>query len=729
MTVEVSIIAPCYNEAGNIPELVARLNRTFEKKDFTGEIILVDDGSTDNTSSVISGIMEKTGNVKTVQHNRNQGIEAAWRSGLELAAGRYVCLIDSDLQNLPEDVWRLYREIDYSKADVVQGYRSSIGRLRDSRYFLSKALNFILNILFRMRAKDNKSGFIIAPKNVLEDVLRTRYRYNYFQSFIAVSANAKGYTIREIETLFQDRIQGRSFMSRVPIKVIMGCLLDLFWGFLEFRLFPKRENILGDYLRTQDIELQSTRLPGIRRIGFELYFALMPLHKWMITRRAKTYYKELAQSQWLSPDKIRELQLIKLKKLLHHSYNHVAYYRQLFDQLDIKPGDIRSLEDLNRIPLLTKDIIRSNLYFDLFSDNHNKRQILRITTSGSTGEPFVFFVDRHQLEIRWAATLRSMEWTGYRFFDRQIRLWHQTLGMSKIQAFRERLDAVLSRRYFIPAFAMSIETIARYIDEIKKYNPVLLDGYAESFSLLSQYIRAYGLEGIQPKGIISSAQVLPDNVRQIIEKAFHCPVFDKYGSREFSGIAYECEEHNGYHTVAESYIVEILKDGKPAKAGELGEVVITDLNNYCVPFIRYRIGDLATAPETGEPCRCGRGLPKIGKIEGRVQSIIVGSNGRYIPGTFFSHLFKDYDYLMRKYQIIQEARDKITLKFIKGPLFTDESFNIVLKEITKYLGEQIDIQTVAVEEIPTGRTGKHQSVISNVPIDFQAIPAEAIVNG
>src|SRR5258707_764531 len=126
----------------------------------------------------------------------------------------------------------------------------------------------------------------------------------------------------------------------------------------------------------------------------------------------------------------------------------------------------------------------------------------------------------------------------------------------------------------------------------------------------------------------SSSQTLPASSRAVMEDAFGCKVFDKYGAREFSGIAYECEAHEGHHVVAEGYIVETLRDGQPAKPGEVGEIVITDLNNYCMPFIRYRIGDLAEVlPEA--TCRCGRGAPRLGAIEGRVQSIIQGTDGRY----------------------------------------------------------------------------------------------------
>src|SRR5262249_45036560 len=163
----------------------------------------------------------------------------------------------------------------------------------------------------------------------------------------------------------------------------------------------------------------------------------------------------------------------------------------------------------------------------LLSDNHDKRKMLKITTSGSTGEPFVCYADKYQLEMRWAATLRSMEWTGYRFGDRQARLWHQTIGMTWWQVMRERFDALLNRRLFIPAYEMSEKNLPQSMAKLARFRPVLIDGYAESFNFLGHYIKNHGLDGLRPMGIISSAQALPSQSRATIESAFGCHVFDK----------------------------------------------------------------------------------------------------------------------------------------------------------------------------------------------------------
>ena len=231
MKPRLSVVVPCYNESLNLPELVARIDNVFNQKQIYGELVLVNDGSFDNTGHVIEKLAQEYTTVVPVHHDCNKGIADAWRSGVSLAKGTYVCLIDADLQYLPEDIWRLYREITNTSFDMVQGYRSSVGREKDSRYYISRGLNGILNVLFEMHLTDNKSGFVIARKETLEDVLRHRYRYHYFQTFITVSATVRGYSIREIETLFENRRVGQSFMSAFPLLVIMRVFADLVKAF------------------------------------------------------------------------------------------------------------------------------------------------------------------------------------------------------------------------------------------------------------------------------------------------------------------------------------------------------------------------------------------------------------------------------------------------------------------------------------------------------------------
>jgi phenylacetate-CoA ligase len=307
-----------------------------------------------------------------------------------------------------------------------------------------------------------------------------------------------------------------------------------------------------------------------------------------------------------------------------------------------------------------------------------------------------------------------------------VRLWHQTLGMSKSQVAKEKADALLSNRTFIPIFELSDENLARMVDVVVGAAPVLMDGYAEALDFIARYLKTTGRVDVRPKALMSSAQTLPLPSRRLIEEAFGCRVFDKYGSREFSGIAYECDAHAGHHVVSEAYIVEVLKDGQPVAPGEVGEVVVTDLNNFCMPFVRYRIGDLAEAVDPGAVCACGRGAPRLGAIEGRVQSIIQGADGRYLPGTFFAHYLKEFDHAIKKFQVVQEERDAMVFRVVKGGRYSDDVLEEVLHTFREYLGERMKIDVEFVEEVAMVRTGKRLASVSRLGIDFQKAAPAAI---
>jgi phenylacetate-CoA ligase len=289
---------------------------------------------------------------------------------------------------------------------------------------------------------------------------------------------------------------------------------------------------------------------------------------------------------------------------------------------------------------------------------------------------------------------------------------------------RERIDAFFMRRLFIPAYEIKDGNIRGFIRKLQKHRPVLVDGYAESFNFLAHYAHSHGLDGFRPKAVMSSAQIMPEQVRETIEARFQTAVFDKYGSREFSGIAYEDESHDGHLVMAESYIVEILKDGRPALPGEIGEIVITDLNNFHVPLIRYRIGDLAVAVEEGGVSETARQLPRIGRIEGRSQAIVLCSNGAWLPGTFFAHFFKDHDHIIRHYQVVQEQRGAMTINIVPGPHFSEEGMAAIMHDLRHFTGDEMRIDTQMVDSIPLLRTGKRTSVVSRLNLDFQAIAAE-----
>jgi phenylacetate-CoA ligase len=710
---------------------------TFDAASIDGELVLVDDGSRDGTRlSIERAARVHADRVVGTFHDGNRGIAAAWKTGVDASRGRLVALLDADLQYQPEDLPRLRDTLIEENVDVVQGFRSAVGRERDARYGLSRGFNALLNATFGMHLSDNKSGFVLCGRDVMLDVLSHEGTYRYFQSFIMVAVHAKGYSYREIETLFLPRRAGKSFLDGRAYRVAAESLVDLGKAAVEYRLESpgristrsldtkrRHERADADLVAAPATTADHPRtVPAARTLAWKTYLRAFERTHWTMTRDVESRYESLERTQWLSRQDVLSIQDEKLRRLVHHAYRNVPYYRSVFQAARLSPADIRGVGDLQKLPFLTKAHVRDHLHHGLLSDDHRKSEMLRIRTSGSTGEPLACYVDRTQLEQRWAATLRSQGWAGYRFGDRSVRLWHQTLGLDASQQLKERLDAALSRRKFIPVFELREDGLAEVLADIARYEPSLLDGYTEALDFMARFIVRRGASAPRPGAVMTSAQTLSGASRALIETAFRCAVFDKYGAREFSGIAYECEAHAGHHVVAESYVVEILKGGVPARPGEIGEVVVTDLTNRCMPFIRYRLGDLAIAMADSESCACGRGLPRIGDIEGRIQSIIQGTDGRFLPGTFFSHYLKDFDHAIARYQVLQERRGAIIFRFVAGGRFSAESLAEILATFRRHLGEDMTIDVDRVPKIELLPTGKHLATLSRLDIDFQRHP-------
>src|SRR5260370_30085422 len=247
----------------------------------------------------------------------------------------------------------------------------------------------MLNGAFGMNLKDNKSGFILCAREVMEDLLSYRGNYYYWQSFIMVAAHVKGYTYKQIETLFENRRAGKSFLDNAQVKAVARSFVDIGKALLEYRLRPQSPSTLRTFLDRERPLMRDAPEPLWRRLYWNGYLSMFGATHWMMTRQVGDQLRDLKESQWLSIDKMRELQLSKLRKLIIHAHRHVPYYRDKMRELGVTPDDIRSLDDIAKLPMLTKEDVRKHLYFDIMSDNHDKEEILKVTTSGSTCEPFV----------------------------------------------------------------------------------------------------------------------------------------------------------------------------------------------------------------------------------------------------------------------------------------------------------------------------------------------------
>jgi phenylacetate-CoA ligase len=273
----------------------------------------------------------------------------------------------------------------------------------------------------------------------------------------------------------------------------------------------------------------------------------------------------------------------------------------------------------------------------------------------------------------------------------------------------------MERRIFLDAFYMTEKTLDKHIITLRKFKPEFILAITSAIYLMAQYMQKRGIDDIKPKAILTSCEVLFDHQRDIIENAFGCKVFDFYSGRDTSLHAAECAEHSGYHLTIENAIAEFVKNDENVASGESGKIIITDLSNYAMPFIRYEIGDMGTPLD--ERCSCGRGLPLMKSIEGRTSDNLRRTDGGYVTGSCLTIAVKDLKNL-RQIQIIQKTKVKVILKVVKRENYTAKDSESLKKIMKSHLGDDMDIEIIFVDSILPTRSGKHRFAISEIEVDI-----------
>ena len=690
--VELSVLVPCFNEEGNLPELVERTLFVFTRRSIDGEIVLVNDGSRDGTGAQIDALAEEYPNVVAVHHAVNQGITAGWKTGLQRSRGRYVCTIDADLQYQPEAIALLHREALSSGVDVVQGWRSSLERYQFGiRYVMSRVLDYILKFVFGMEDQhDVKSGFVLYKREIFDEILAHAPGYSVYQSFVTVAAKAKGYSIRQVETLFEERQAGQSFIPRFPMALITRQLIDVARAFIEFRLRGPKDQVLALALRRQSGE--GPVASRSRSRSEPTPPARARTDAWRASDNAPRYLDELRETQWMSPADLEALQLRRLQRLVQHAHDHVGFYREALTEAGIRPDDVRSLEDLARLPILEKQALRENLYCDILSDNHDKRRIAKIVATGRDDEPLALFVDQDQLDVRWASAWRALEWAGQRYPDLRAELVHGGAPGFDGPSPSVRWALARERRLELPATGPP-GTEVRVREALARYGPAVLTGDAGSLVRLA----AEGEGGPALEAIVSWGRTLEAGEREAVEKGLGGPVFDEYGAREVGPIAHACATHDGLHVHAESVLVEVVRDGRAVAPGETGEVLVTDLVNRVVPLLRYRLGDRAELA-TG-PCACGRGLPVLRRVEGRAALEVVAGDGRRVPRAALAHILRGFEFAIRRFRVESDEPGSVRLSIERKSRFTADTETTIRRALAEVLGLQT-VVTLAFEDEP-----------------------------
>jgi len=359
---------------------------------------------------------------------------------------------------------------------------------------------------------------------------------------------------------------------------------------------------------------------------------------------------ELLRNERLPARALADMQNRKLQRLIRHAYERVPFYRDRFDHLGIRPEDIRSVADLPALPIVTKqDIIDAESSRVLDASVPVSRLVER-RTSGSSGVPFRFFVDRDYDRFCKAQFLRPYFSKGRGFFDTTMRFspnpsppgkWFQQLG--------------IMREHRIVSDSCSERMLADY----RRVRPDVLIGYSSTMSALAEALLACTGPTHRPKIVFTDSELLTEFTLDKIRAAFRAPVIDVYGTFETDNIAWQCSDGSAYHYAADCVILETVRDGQNTAPDESGELVCTVLNSLTMPFIRYNIGDIATLSSAS--CECGRTLPLISAIEGRAMDRLTLPDGSRVSAMRIPHEFKFLYDVVRKFQVTQESVEEFTV--------------------------------------------------------------------
>ena len=426
-------------------------------------------------------------------------------------------------------------------------------------------------------------------------------------------------------------------------------------------------------------------------------------------------FDQLREMQGLNKATFESVQKDRLKALLVHAYRQVPYYQELFETHDLVVKGEVDLERFTHLPLLDKDILRTQGE-RLHSADLSTRSWFEDTSGGSTGEPVRFIQDADYHEWMMATKLLFDEWTGYRPGDRKVKLWGSErdllVGNETLKTY---LGRYLRNEETLNTFRMSPDEMRDYVQTINTFKPKQILAYVESAFELARFVEREGLEVYAPGAVMTSAGTLHDDVREKLETVFRAPVFNRYGSREVGDIACTYPNRTELY-IAPTQHVEILNDdGSPTPPGEMGEVVVTLLSNFAMPLIRYRIGD--TAIRAADARAGALAWSALETVTGRVTDTFLSADGTQVNGEYFTHLFYFRDWV-RKFQVVQEAYDQITVKIVPhSPTFergnVADELAAIERDVQVAMGE-CGVTFDFVEDIPPTASGKYRYTISKV---------------
>ena len=449
---------------------------------------------------------------------------------------------------------------------------------------------------------------------------------------------------------------------------------------------------------------------------------LLPLGDLAYGSEITRQWRTLRKSEFLPSQQIEDLQNEKLRRLIRHCYDSVPYYRNLFDSVGLVPDDIQNRNDLPKIPILTKQLIRDH-YEELRSKDVNPKRFRRSSTGGSTGFPMMFCTDYREWSFQRASTLRAWESYGLNLGDKIFSFGGNSITQKKNSfSLKNIYDRVIMRNYKFNSSEVDEGSLKRHVESIKKLRPSAIRGYGSSLYILAEYMKQIGFCPAGIKAVLTTGEVLMPNYRCELEEVFGAPVFDAYGAGDGGIVSHECGCHNGLHITEELCVIEITdKQGNVLPDGETGFVTTTDLENYAFPFLRYHVGDMSYIKK--EPCTCGRHTRQFGEVMGRAGKLLYNKQGVPISPTMLPIMFyPNLDYhpveikveynKIDRYQIRQDSKGDITIliKMKKGEKDTSLRESILENYKRHFVGSEVTL--MIVDDIPLLPSGNEDYCVS-----------------
>ncbi len=410
------------------------------------------------------------------------------------------------------------------------------------------------------------------------------------------------------------------------------------------------------------------------------------------------------RNERLSREQVRQLQRRKLSKMLHHAWSNSPFYRKKFQAAGIRPESIRSVADLAQLPPTTKEELRAAGEDHLLARGYSQDNTVLETTSGSSGKVLQIYhcpqawENYHTLVFRhlWGIGYRPWHRLAYTSFDEAPTPPWVRLGLGAL----EQVD-------------MNVQDPRRYLEDLLRVRPHVIMAFASILLLIIRSATPEELARIRPRAIYLHSELLTPGIRNTIRQAFGCDCFDDYSTFEFHQIASECRHHR-YHVAADNVVLEFVRDGQPVAPGQEGEILITGLNNWAMPLIRYAVGDVGVASD--EICPCGRGFPVMHMIQGRVDDFVVLPSGRALSPRTINPAFETLPGIL-EHVLVQEARDHVVVHLHLAPEHTETTPDLVRQAIQNLFQEPIRLEVKLTRDIERGRNGKLRCIVSKVKND------------